>query len=576
MSGDKLKLSDAQGSNPKGNSALEPGNEGSKLERLVLAELKKREKELEKGVIDLLEEDAAKNRHELAKKKAPPPKPAQAKTRHVAHAKGWKAICTAPDFCRVGKAIVGFDSVATLDNKQKASSNVKARGTPVYRKGDIFKTVQGDAGRHIESGTSLGKGYVQILDGHDNVKVNNIPVARHDSRCKINCDASGKGGAMGKLITEQKTVGPGNASVASNPKAPPGERTSTKLEMLKKMKAQIESEQLNLDALDEYVDFKDGNVVLDEVIGSISGAPGSPGDYSAQAARGFLGFVKDIVMGVSELAYEGVKAVPKLARRNVTESGILQTLIGAQIFAEEIALGNFDGQGLGKAALELGRAVLKPVTDPWAKGQYVEASVRAIAEIGTVGAGSIKGGKALKPAAATKTGATAKAAESIRLANAKKASETKVASDSIIDMVDDGVHVSNSGRPPTKRIKTERVFKHGEDLIHFEKHGAEISQTLGYENYSLSQYVQDANHVIANGTYVPELNAYVSIAGGTGSAKGLMVGLDRLTGEITTLHMKPVSWFSIKAPSLGWEVQLKRSLINTVGPDPKSGWQWPY
>ncbi len=35
---------------------------------------------------------------------------APGKTRHVAHAKGWKAICTAPDFCKVGKDIIAFDS----------------------------------------------------------------------------------------------------------------------------------------------------------------------------------------------------------------------------------------------------------------------------------------------------------------------------------------------------------------------------------------------------------------------------------------------------------------------------------
>ena len=123
---------------------------------------------------------------------------------------------------------------------------------------------------------------------------------------------------------------------------------------------------------------------------------------------------------------------------------------------------------------------------------------------------------------------------------------------------------------------TSRAFKTGEDVIHFEKHGSEIGQTLGYENYSLGQYVKDANSVIANGTFAPELNAYVSIAGGTGSAKGLMVGIDRATGEITTMHMKPVSWFETKAPSLGWEAQPKTVRTNTIGPNPQSGWKWPY
>ncbi|WP_394324900.1 RHS repeat-associated core domain-containing protein [Pseudomonas chlororaphis] len=121
----------------------------------------------------------------------------------------------------------------------------------------------------------------------------------------------------------------------------------------------------------------------------------------------------------------------------------------------------------------------------------------------------------------------------------------------------------------------DRAFKPGEDIIHFEKHGAEIAETLGYENYSLKQYISDANSVVRNGTFVPELNAYVAIPGGTGSAKGLLVGLDRKTGEITTLHLKPVSFFEAKAPSLGWKAQPKSAKTDTVGPNPHLGHRPP-
>jgi hypothetical protein len=103
----------------------------------------------------------------------------------------------------------------------------------------------------------------------------------------------------------------------------------------------------------------------------------------------------------------------------------------------------------------------------------------------------------------------------------------------------------------------DRAFKLGEDVTHFEKHGSEIAQTLGHENYSLGQYIQDANAVIRNGIYIPELNAYVSIPGGIGSAKGLMVGIDRATGEITTMPMKPIPWFETKAPSLAGKHSLQ-------------------
>lgn len=86
----------------------------------------------------------------------------------------------------------------------------------------------------------------------------------------------------------------------------------------------------------------------------------------------------------------------------------------------------------------------------------------------------------------------------------------------------------------------------------------------------------DANSVIRNGTFTPELNAYVAIPGGVGSAKGLLVGVDRATGEITTMHLKPISFFENKAPSLGWKAQPKSVKTDTIGADPQVGWKSPY
>jgi len=323
------------------------------------------------------------------------------KTRHIAHAEGWQAVCTAPDFCKVGKDIVAFNSFATLDTKVTASSNVKARGTAVYRKGDVIKNVQADAGKHIVSGTSLGSGHVKILDGHENVKVNGIPAARHDSRCLINCDASGGGGAQGKIVTEQKSVGPGGDSAAANPGAPPGERTSAHLEFLRNAREKIADGMLDLNAIDEYVNFKDSNRTLDSLIGEISGAPGTTAGYAAQAARGLLGFTKDLVMGVGELAYEGVKAIPKLVRLTHTQSGTLLTQIDARILVENIKLGNISPGTVGHAVLDIGKVVVRPVTDPWTKGQYVESVTRGAAEVGTLGLGWLKGSKAARTAKET-------------------------------------------------------------------------------------------------------------------------------------------------------------------------------
>lgn len=357
-------------------------------------------------------------------------------TKHIANMEGgWRAVCTAPDFCKVGNAIVGFDSFATLDCQQQVSPNVKARSTPVYRQGDLFKVVQADAGQHIVSGTSQGSGFVKILDGHANVKVNGVPVARHNSACLINCDASGNGGAMGKLVTVQKGTAP--APPASNPQAPPGERTSPRLEQLKAEKARLEASQLDFNALDEYVNFKQSNQVLDDAIGGIRGQPGTARDYAAQAARGVLGFGKDVGMGIAELAYEGIKAVPKLVRADLTETGQRIGQLNGAIFAENMRLGNITAGTIGADARKLGQAVVKPITDPWAKGQYVEAAARGVAEVATLGVGFLKAGKlggAAKAGQAAKTGELVKAAEAGEVAGAGKAANAAKAGD--------GVHVT--------------------------------------------------------------------------------------------------------------------------------------
>ncbi|AZI41578.1 hypothetical protein EHF33_01420 [Deinococcus psychrotolerans] len=99
----------------------------------------------------------------------------------------------------------------------------------------------------------------------------------------------------------------------------------------------------------------------------------------------------------------------------------------------------------------------------------------------------------------------------------------------------------------------EFSWKLGQAQAHFDKHGGEIVQALGLKSYDLAKYMEDTNLVIKNGTWVPEMNAYVQIIGGKGSAKVLLAGLDRTIGEITTLHVKTISEVSRKAPSLGWK-----------------------
>ena len=95
------------------------------------------------------------------------------------------------------------------------------------------------------------------------------------------------------------------------------------------------------------------------------------------------------------------------------------------------------------------------------------------------------------------------------------------------------------------------TFKADEAVIHFNKHADEIMRAFGKSSYNLKQYIKDANYVIKYGNYVPELNGYVKLIGGKGSAKYAFVGIDRTTGKITTFHIKTAKELSKKAPSLG-------------------------
>ncbi len=416
---------------------------------------------LEKINADLKKANQLKDELEASKShstKTKPPPPPAGKTRHVAHAtKDQKAVCTAPDICKVGKDLVAFDSYATLEKKKKAAHNVKAQGSEVYRKGDLIKGVKADAGKHITAGTSQGSGHVKILEGHDNVKVgpDKLPIARHDSQCLVNCDAQGNGGTPGKLVTEQKTVGGAPATAASNPNAPPGQRTSPQLERYKDAKAKLESGQLDFNALDEYVNFKDANKSLDGLIGQIQGTSGTLGDYAAQATRGLLGFGKDIVTGVGELAYEGIKGVPKLGRMVFTSNGQAISDLNGAILAENIRLGNITPGTIGQGALDIGSAIVKPITDPWKRGDYVESVTRGVAEAATL---PIAWTKAQKAAQAAKAKAALEAAEAAKAAKAKAALEAEQAAADAA-RAGDGVHVK--APPVTKNGYTYHVDDRG-------------------------------------------------------------------------------------------------------------------
>ncbi len=109
----------------------------------------------------------------------------------------------------------------------------------------------------------------------------------------------------------------------------------------------------------------------------------------------------------------------------------------------------------------------------------------------------------------------------------------------------EGSFKCKSGRNNDKLFRNQSLLDE-----HYGKHGQEIADVLGDSNYSIDKYLDDANYIINNGTFTPELNGYVSFMSGK---KYGFVGLDRTTGDITTFHIKNISELIKKAPGLGFE-----------------------
>ena len=194
------------------------------------------------------------------------------------------------------------------------------------------------------------------------------------------------------MITFKPSVSPTRAALANppeippedveNPEAPEGERTSEKLKQLTAEREALNKKLINSDAADEYVRFDDLHGSLNDLIGEIKGEPGTIGDYAAQGTRGLLGFAKDALVGVGELAYEGSKLVFDAQQAMLTPAGIQSQILDAQILLENIRLGNVTTgtmtSGATNTATSVGKALVAPVTDAWAKGQYVESVTREI------------------------------------------------------------------------------------------------------------------------------------------------------------------------------------------------------
>ena len=62
-----------------------------------------------------------------------------------------------------------------------------------------------------------------------------------------------------------------------------------------------------------------------------------------------------------------------------------------------------------------------------------------------------------------------------------------------------------------KPTSSEQNNFKSEELLedHYQKHKNEIGNALDKANYTKQDYVNDANYILENGTYVEELNGYV-------------------------------------------------------------------
>ena len=205
-----------------------------------------------------------------------------------------------------------------------------------------------------------------------------------------------------------------------------------------------------------------------------------------------------------------------------------------------------------------------------AEGNTAMAAATAVAIVPAAGSFIAKGTKqAIKAGKKAAQKAGEKAAKNATEKAAKKAAKKKLAKEAGKEAAEKGAEkaAKEAAEKATEKTAKETAEKAAEKGIksgsknnkmfkdkslldeHYGRHGQEIADVLGDPNYSMEKYLDDANYIVNNGTYVPELNGYVSFMNGK---KYGFVGLDRATGDITTFHIKNISELIKKAPSLGF------------------------
>lgn len=139
-------------------------------------------------------------------------------TKHIADAEGDFTISNVtPDFCKVGKDVIPFDINRTLKpEKASYAQSVFARGEKTLTIQSIIAGVDGNAGKGVKSGVSLGDGNSQVQEGSGSVFIEGKKTARHGDEVQMNGvfapgpQGSGKPSGLGegadRLIEQSPTL----------------------------------------------------------------------------------------------------------------------------------------------------------------------------------------------------------------------------------------------------------------------------------------------------------------------------------------------------------------------------------
>ena len=292
--------------------------------------------------------------------------------KHIADGEStFKSVCSAPDACLVGKDVIPFDSFQELSKQKQYAQKVNARGQHVLTVGSVIAGTQSNAGNGVVSGTSGEGGDCIVLTGADNVNAHGQPIARHLSDVAMN-----NGNTAGKLYT-QASPATGEIKENRHPCNDPPKR-SPDLDKLEQLKTDLQNNTFNAHNLDQYVRFGETSQITQGWVDSIQAGQDSWAvtKGASGVTRGALGFLKDAVLGIGQLAYVGAKRLSPVTR--------LEDQVDSLILAENIRLGNVCLEQLEQQAKAIGKELAKPVTDAWAKGEHAEAITRGGLELAII------------------------------------------------------------------------------------------------------------------------------------------------------------------------------------------------